>query len=352
MNSIISMFLILLWAQWSIGQQTICYGSVEHYGVDMEEGSGMGTPDSFYAWTIIGNRFAGEIIIPDSGNTNEIIVDWGETPPGNYVVLVEEINNGCFGEQQQLDVTVLAVPEFDLAPSFICREPTTSKVLDRARLQTGLPESLFSFTWYFEDEILPYSRASIAVDQIGTYSVKVTNKQSGCQILDSTTVEFSSPAIANIRVQQDFDDTQRISIDVLQGMGDYEFALDNGDFQDRPEFLVTEAGAYTVTIRDKRGCGETGLVANVLTFPKFFSPNNDGFNDFWNIDGAQPIMEANISIYDRYGNLITQIDGQEKGWDGTADGKPLPSDDYWFVVDYINAFEMDAVFKSHFTLKR
>ncbi len=352
LNKPISIIIFCLMTHCCWCQQTICYGNVETYSVDMDERSGRGTQDSFYTWNVVGNGYVGEIILPEAGNTNEITIDWGDTPPGNYTLVVEEINMGCFGEQKRLDVTILPAPVSGLAPGFICREPTTGEILDTARLDTGLSESLFSFEWYFEDMVLSHTGSFIMADRTGGYGVVITNKQTGCQVLDATTVAFSSSASAEVLVDPHFGEVQRILVNIVQGTGVYEFALDDGDFQDRPEFLVTEAGTYKVTIRDKNGCGEIVLVANVLTFPKFFTPNNDGYNDFWNIDGAQPIMDADVSIYNRQGQLIAHIDGRAKGWDGSYNGKPLPSDDYWFVVEYVNGLQMNTVFKSHFTLKR
>jgi gliding motility-associated-like protein len=55
-----------------------------------------------------------------------------------------------------------------------------------------------------------------------------------------------------------------------------------------------------------------------------------------------------IHIYDRYGKLVKQISPLGVGWDGTFNGKLLPTDDYWFSATFQDGRE----FKSHFTLKR
>ncbi|WP_336246339.1 T9SS type B sorting domain-containing protein [Mangrovimonas futianensis] len=53
-------------------------------------------------------------------------------------------------------------------------------------------------------------------------------------------------------------------------------------------------------------------------------------------------------IFNRYGKLITKIDPLGMGWDGTLNGEPLPTDDYWFFI----TLQDGRIFKSHFTLKR
>jgi gliding motility-associated-like protein len=74
-------------------------------------------------------------------------------------------------------------------------------------------------------------------------------------------------------------------------------------------------------------------VAEVLpfSFPKFFTPNSDGFNDLWQISYAEA-TSVEISIFDRNGRLVTKMSGGSRGWDGKVDGNPLPSSDYWFIA--------------------
>jgi gliding motility-associated-like protein len=86
-------------------------------------------------------------------------------------------------------------------------------------------------------------------------------------------------------------------------------------------------------------------------FPKFFTPNGDTVNDFWQFiqpKNTAPIILTSIRIFDRYGKFLKQISQNSQGWDGNLGGRPLPSGDYWFVaVDDDN-----KEFKGHFTLKR
>jgi gliding motility-associated-like protein len=87
-----------------------------------------------------------------------------------------------------------------------------------------------------------------------------------------------------------------------------------------------------------------------LDYPRFFTPNGDGINDFWYIKNLNQRISGNgfITIFDRYGKLIYQINPQNQVWDGTFNGSPLPSSDYWFQ------FQLDdgKIIKGHFSLKR
>ncbi|HET8810447.1 MAG TPA: T9SS type B sorting domain-containing protein, partial [Flavobacteriaceae bacterium] len=72
-----------------------------------------------------------------------------------------------------------------------------------------------------------------------------------------------------------------------------------------------------------------------IDYPKFFTPNGDGYNDTWNIIGISDQPNAQIYIFDRYGKLLKQLSPTGPGWDGTYNGRPMPSSDYWFRVQYI-----------------
>ena len=84
-----------------------------------------------------------------------------------------------------------------------------------------------------------------------------------------------------------------------------------------------------------------------LPFPKFFTPNNDGYNDYWTIDFAYLAPNTEIKIFDRYGKFIKELNSNT-GWDGNYLGQQLPTSDYWFIVTRLNGKK----FTGHFSLKR
>jgi gliding motility-associated-like protein len=89
----------------------------------------------------------------------------------------------------------------------------------------------------------------------------------------------------------------------------------------------------------------------VIDIPKFFTPNNDGFFDSWHIVGARELPGSRIHIFDRYGKLLKMLTHASPGWNGTFNGQPMPTDDYWFVADIVQDTESFTI-KGHFTLKR
>jgi gliding motility-associated-like protein len=105
-----------------------------------------------------------------------------------------------------------------------------------------------------------------------------------------------------------------------------------------------------VYVNDTNGCGIVSRTISVIGVPKYFTPNNDGVNDFWNVKGINDRFNAKTTIYifDRYGKLLKQINPAGPGWDGTFIGAPLPSDDYWYTIK----LEDGRQTKGHFSLKR
>ena len=98
------------------------------------------------------------------------------------------------------------------------------------------------------------------------------------------------------------------------------------------------------------GCTQN-IVEECFKFKRFFTPNNDGVNDFWYLE---TINECNyvLYIYDRYGKLLTILDPSNPNWSGTVNGANLPTNDYWFLVKYKTIDGVDKSYRSHFTLKR
>lgn len=153
-------------------------------------------------------------------------------------------------------------------------------------------------------------------------------------------------------VTEAFSENQVITV-TATGAGDYLYQLDNGPFQESPVFEDVSAGYHSVTVEDVTGCSLSITKGNILVigYPKFFTPNNDGYNDMWNIFTLGDELGSKIQIFDRYGKLLKEIRPNGSGWNGTFNGRPLPATDYWFVVDYPEDGTVKQ-FRSHFSLKR
>ncbi|AFL80355.1 hypothetical protein Aeqsu_0852 [Aequorivita sublithincola DSM 14238] len=221
-------------------------------------------------------------------------------------------------------------------------------------IDTGLDPALYTFQWDLDGVIIiGETGPSIIALEGGVYTVTYTELDSLCENSVSVTVTVSSPPFtykANL-LNGAFANNHIIEVIAL-GEGTYEYQLDNGPFQDSNIFENVDPGNHTITIKDIYGCGSVTFDVGVIDYPPYFTPNSDGYHDTWNIIGiAAGDPTAKIYIFDRFGKLLKQLSPLGTGWDGTYNGSPLPSSDYWFRVEYKedgNAKE----FKGHFTLKR
>lgn len=149
-----------------------------------------------------------------------------------------------------------------------------------------------------------------------------------------------------------FEDNQIITV-IATAPGNYLYQLDSGPLQTSPIFENVSAGIHQITVSDANGCSASITESNILVIkhPKYFTPNGDGFNDTWKLSGLTTSLITKIYIFDRYGKLLKEISADGTGWDGTYLGVPMPADDYWFTVDYLENLTPKK-FKSHFSLKR
>ena len=139
---------------------------------------------------------------------------------------------------------------------------------------------------------------------------------------------------------------------IVIGEDEYQFKLDDGEYQSSNIFNNIPFGLHRFYIRDINECKEVIIEKTLFGYPRFFTPNNDNTNDTWKIEGIDSIRVSKIIIFNRYGKLIKQLSPNGNGWDGTFNGKPLPSSDYWFALYYLDDNNNEKSFKAHFTLKR
>jgi gliding motility-associated-like protein len=250
-----------------------------------------------------------------------------------------------------LTINVL-VPDTKNETYYICLDPA-GNTLTPASIDTNLSPTQYTFAWTFNGNPFAFTGDSYQATQAGIYTVEATNVTTGCVIHTIIAdVQGVLPAKAVAFVNNDFGNPQQIIVNVFGGLGSYQYQLNGGAYQTDNTFIIREGGEYTVHVKDNLGCNEFTLTVTALNYPKFFTPNNDGYHDFWNIEGFTSANKAEIYIFDRYGKLLKQISPLGQGWDGTYNGSEMPGTDYWFKLLYTDKNNVRKEFNSHFALKR
>ncbi|WP_291083842.1 T9SS type B sorting domain-containing protein, partial [Flavobacterium sp. BFFFF1] len=275
------------------------------------------------------------------------------SPTQNITAVVENPINTTCAASTVITFTVNQLPEIlDDNAEIICSGIINESVTLYAGLANGNPNS-FTYEWSRNGVVIPNeTRNELTVNLDGVYTTLVTNKLTGCSRTRTNTVTYSQIATITSVDINDLVPENSININVT-GAGIYEYSLDNpvGPFQDSPFFENVSAGFHEIFVNDKNGCGQVKQTISVVGAPLFFTPNGDGYNDYWKIKGVNAVYHKNtvVYIFDRYGKLLKEIpSGVEIGWDGLLNGNPLPADDYWFVIN----LDDGRTAKGHFTLKR
>jgi gliding motility-associated-like protein len=287
---------------------------------------------------------------------NNIIGTW--SPALNNTTTTEYTftpNLGQCANQTKQTISVKSKPIPLLTDGKICVDKNSNRVIQSYLLDSKLNNATHNFEWFLDGiTILNATQSTFEATQKGTYSVLATNKSTNCS---STLVEaivtetLSNTTTFKITQTNAFSDDANLTISVVEGTANYEYQLDQSPFQESNVFFEVTSGTHTIRIVDNEGCTDLSYQVIVIGYPKFFTPNGDGHNDTWKIIGFNSQYNPSITIFDRYGKLLKQINSIDLGWDGTYNGQAMPSTDYWFRVIYLED-GINKEFKSHFSLKR
>ncbi|WP_299682324.1 T9SS type B sorting domain-containing protein, partial [uncultured Tenacibaculum sp.] len=194
------------------------------------------------------------------------------------------------------------------------------------------------------------------VNTPGTYIVEVTHAVGlGCTPpSEQITVISVSPLVfteANIDQSQ----LNTLIANATGGIAPYEYSIDGSEFTSNNVFTINQTRNYVITVRDDRGCEETVTVRGefiTIDVPNYFTPDGDSQQDYWYPINVQPYHNLKVYIYDRYGRQLQLYSGMQQGWDGTYQGRPLPSGDYWYTIEFTEITGEEKRLIGHFTLYR
>lgn len=182
----------------------------------------------------------------------------------------------------------------------------------------------------------------IIISESGNFRVAITTV-AGCEVIKN--FEISDADVAGIAAI--ISEENWISIQPANA-GEFEYSLDGVNFQLSNSFQSVHGGVYTAYIRDLQACSTVSEEFPHIVAPKFITPNNDGYNDNFELKGVEYFSSSEIRIFNRYGKLLIAGEGKSFSWDGTFNGENLPESDYWYQI----IIEDYKVIKGHFSLIR
>jgi gliding motility-associated-like protein len=173
-----------------------------------------------------------------------------------------------------------------------------------------------------------------------TYAITVTDANLCTTIVSATITEPEVLSISSTKTDASCPGVSdgSITLTITGGTQPYSVIWSDGILtKDR---LTIPDGTYSVVVTDKNGCASSldivvGIVGSdqCLEIPDIITPNNDGFNDTWNIKNIDLFPNAEVFVFTRWGKLVFQSKNLAANpWNGTFKGKLLPTDSYHYIL--------------------
>jgi len=279
-----------------------------------------------------------------TGDIDQIEFDFTNLEGGSHTVYVRD-SLGCESEWKIVfPESILINPMIEI--EYLCEDNVTTNIVTVTVDESVTDPTQLDYS--LNDG--PYQASNIFVNlPPGSDNFITVRHTNGCiQITDYFDIESFTPLsliLSNGEINQ-------IVATAEGGTGDYEFTLNDVYYDSINVFTIDESGTYTVTVTDSSGCMATAVIEFEyieICLPNYFTPNDDGIQDFWAPGCAENYPNLTFSIFDRYGRRVAIYRVGEK-WDGRYNNTELPTGDYWFVVKL--GLKNDREFVGHFTLYR
>lgn len=340
-NILFVAFISTIFSTFSNGQSsnlgTVCAESQHTYGVSA------GQEGSTFVWAIEQGRING------ANDQDTIEVQWGYNTGTFLMEVVEVTNAGCTGVPVMATVTVQA-PEVDLGMDFaeICDQD--SMVFDA----TGDYVGNYTIQWHDSSYAPTYTAT-----QSELIVVRVVDGD-GCQRYDSVDFTVNPLPIVNLGGDTVLCDVENpLTLSAFDNTGspfvsyDWISSTQGGIIGTNPTFDVYPGhDTISLVVSDFKNCynSDTIVIYACDVSEMFrdmvntFTPNDDNVNDVWNITEFMHLFpDAVLEVFDRWGRLVYRTTNVAfEPWDGTSNGRPMPMDSYFFVLE-LNYMNLEAL---------
>ena len=255
----------------------------------------------------------------------------------NLIIQVKNNTNSSCYTLNELNIQLNPIPSFEWQENYSICEGDSQVI--------AVSDDFTTYQWSgLKDQDLQYNDVNsnqVTVTMAGTYILEVTHEN--CSITKEVTVSFEDQAII-----EEVDIQGNAATIVASGNPPLQYSFDGVTWSNNPTIADLENGEFTAYVRGENVCGITELSFALFSFSNVITPNNDGYNDYWEVKGLQSYPGSTVKIYNRYGKLLLDetIIGDFK-WYGTYKGTKLSSGSYWYVLEVIDGRN----YSGHITIK-
>ena len=302
------------------GDILACQGTSQFYTIT-------NLPSTDYFWTVSGATIVGGV------GTNSIEVLFNNE--GNATIEVTVVNqvSGC-SSSDVLTVNTLLAPIASAGPDLsICYGDTAQLQASGGTVYNWTPNIGLSASNVSNPYAFPLTTTQ--------YIVEVANGT----CIDRDTMLLTVYPLPVVDAGSDIYIIMSGECATLNGSGGVSYYWQpatglNNQTINSPEACPTETTVYTLLVTDANGCSAKDSVIVIVfgysgdvVLPNTFTPNDDGINDTWVIDGLGAYPENKLVVFNRWGNKVYDAKPYLNDWDGRSIGKPLPDGTYYFVLD-------------------
>ncbi len=196
---------------------------------------------------------------------------------------------------------------------------------------------------------------SLVVTESGYYSVTVAiDPSSPCTVEDDITVSIFDKKFLGKDQEFCFFEKVIVSIPNDGELHNFDWKLDGVSPIPADEWSFTQQyispGDHTLTLSIDNGCYDEVKLKSIdckITVPNVITPNGDGKNDRFHVEGLENFDNSILYIYNRWGAKVYNSDSYDNQWDG----ENLTDGVYYYHL-IITVMDEDIVYKGSLTIMR
>lgn len=269
-----------------------------------------------------------------------------DRPPGTYSLYLTD-QNDC--ESLYKSFTINEFAQLQVVSN------TVQKTPDECGLKTGSIQNVqvsggnppYTYAWYKQD-VPVASTPSLTSVGAGDYKL-IVNDVTGCSpvtasfTINAQTNIVQPPLAGNIQLCTPGDALISVNNPVAGNTYRLYATADSPQpiaEQTNGTFKVSVTGNTTYYITQATGSCESlrtpveaVLSLSAINIANTFTPNGDGHNDYWKIDGIENYPQAVVQIFNRNGQKLFESKGYTQPFNGSYNGKPLPYGSYFYIIN-------------------
>ena len=269
---------------------------------------------------------------------------------GTYTATVTNVADVNLICASTFDITLTVGPSLTTpaSPASACNGDTVDITVPAVAAWNGV-----GTIEYFEADGVTTTDGKITTAGTNVYVVQVTDPDCPTPLKENVTVTIEAPDSTTFDPEEDIDYSS--SCATIDG----ELTFSNLDFTPTsyqwdyngtsatdmdPTYAYADGGVFSVTLTFNPGSCKQQIFTKDMTIkpfaecavtaPNAITPNGDGINDFWYVENIENYPNANVQIFNRWGELIHTETGYDQDWAGTArNGGNLEEGTYFYIID-------------------